>query len=157
MLSASTYQDPLSDLAAKLQVADDLDAGLMIEILGDACPRFAQMNAKGKAASGLADLIASRAWIDAGLRLIQLELPGWALRRLAYDDGAWHCSLSKHTDLPIEIDDTADAHHEVAALAILSAFLEVQRTANERHSAPSTVPRVRQAAQYVVCCDNFAR
>jgi hypothetical protein len=51
----------------------------------------------------------------------RVELPGWKLRRLVYQDGEWLCSLSKQPNMPEDIDETADAVHEVLPLAILTA------------------------------------
>ena len=53
-------------------------------------------------------LVEFGACADAALALLELELPQWKLRRLIYEDGEWHCSLSKHVDLPVEVDDMAD-------------------------------------------------
>ena len=72
-------------------------------------------------------MVEAEAWTDAALALIEMELPGWKLRRLAYEDGEWICSLSSQPYLPAQIDDTADSNHEVLALALLSAFVEARR------------------------------
>ena len=61
----------------------------------------------------------ARAWNDAALALVELELPAWKLRRLVHENGKWHCSLSRHPNLPVALDDTATASHEVLPLAIL--------------------------------------
>ena len=50
-------------------------------------------------------MIQSSSWIDVALALIEI-VPGWKLRRLAYDDGEWHCSLSKQPNLPVELSTT---------------------------------------------------
>ena len=63
------------------------------------------------------ELIEARAWNDAALTLVELELPAWKQRRLIYEDGKWHCSLSRHPNLPVALDDTATASHEVLPLA----------------------------------------
>jgi hypothetical protein len=68
-------------------------------------------------------LIEARAWNDAALALVELELPRW-LRRLVYENGKWHCSLSRHPNLPVALDETATASHEVLPLAILAALVE---------------------------------
>lgn len=54
-----------------------------------------------------------RAWLDAALTLVELELPGWGLRRLYRDAGTWFCSLSHQPNVSAELDDTADGSHEV--------------------------------------------
>jgi hypothetical protein len=84
-------------------------------------------------------------------------MPNWKLRRLEYEDGEWVCSLSTQPNMPVEIDDTADARHEVLPLAILSAFLDARRKNSEvRETRSPTTPRLRPADVNVICCDNFA-
>ena len=102
-------------------------------------------------------LIQSQAWTDAALALIDLELPQWQVRRLAYDDGEWYCALSRQRELPDWLDQAIETHHADLALAILSAFVEAQRIS----STPSrtSVPPVPQQANPLyepVYSDNFA-
>jgi len=96
------------------------------------------------------------AWTEATLALIQLELPSWIVRRLAYENGEWLCSLSQQPNLPMALDDCAEASHEVLPLAILCAFLEACR---RRHGAQESVPAVPQVAQssvdHIICCENY--
>ena len=102
-------------------------------------------------------MIQSHAWTDAALALIDLELPQWQLRRIAYDEGEWHCALSRERELPDWLDQSIEARHVDLALAILSAFIEAQRV-----SAPATrtsVPAVTRDANPLydpVCSDNFS-
>jgi hypothetical protein len=114
----------------------------------------AKQNAR---AARVEHLIQSQAWTDAALALIDLELPQWQVRRLAYDDGEWYCALSRQRELPDWLDQSIETHHADLALAILSAFVEVQRIS----STPSrtSVPPVPQHAYPLyepVCSDNFA-
>jgi hypothetical protein len=102
-------------------------------------------------------LIESGAFADAALALLDLELPQWKLRRLIREEDEWHCSISKQLGLPAELDDMAEANHESLSLAILSAFVEARRhslTAGE--ARPKSVPQIRPAQGYAMCCDNFA-
>lgn len=150
--------DPTSEkgggrLLHKLQRALRLTPALMSELIADACPRLALLPRNGMPAR-IAKLIEQAAWTDVGLALIEIELPGWTLRRLAYDDGEWHCSLSRQPNLPAEIDDSADAHHPVLPLAIFCALLTAQGS-SATHSI-SAVPQVRPAPTLGLCCDNFA-
>ena len=156
MLANAEYADRLNRLAEKVRRAEDVSADLIADIISRACPRLQSMGPNGKIITRITDFIESCAWIDASLALVEAHLPKWTLRRLAYDNGEWHCSLSKQNNLPIEVDDTADAHHEVAALAILSAFLEAQAKVREKQTACPSVPQVRTETAYLVCCDNFA-
>jgi hypothetical protein len=101
-------------------------------------------------------LIQSGAFTDAALALIELVSPGWKLRRLSFDDGEWHCLLSRHPGIPAEFDDTADGSHEIMQLAILSALIEALR--HYQAAAGSrlrTVPPIRPTAGHPLCCDNF--
>jgi hypothetical protein len=156
MLANSEYADRLNRLAEKTRRADDVSPDLIADIIGHACPRLKSMGPNGNPITRITDFIKCCAWIDASLALVETQLPKWTLRRLAYENGEWHCSLSKQNNLPLELDDTADAHHEVAALAILSAFLEVQSRAMEKQTTCPSVPQVRTETAYLFCCDNFA-
>src|SRR6476619_5758672 len=63
-------------------------------------------------AARIDELIEARAWNDAALTLVELELPAWKQRRLIYEDGKWHCSLSRHPNSrsrPSRGDAKADA------------------------------------------------
>ena len=102
--------------------------------------------------------------IDRGRRLDRrctrssssLNLPAWSLRRLFYEDGEWFCSLSRQLNLPLALDDTADAHHDSLPLAILLAFLQARRMAETAPAVISVTPHVQPAPDSMICCDNFA-
>jgi hypothetical protein len=101
-------------------------------------------------------LIGSEAWTDAALALIDLELPLWQVRRIAYDDGEWYCALSRERELPDWLDRSVEARHSDLALAILSAFVDAQRIASPRSSTSvPAVPRDANPLYEPVCCDNF--
>ena len=53
----------------------------------------------------------SGAWTDAALALIDLELPQWQVRRIAYDEGEWYCALSRERELPDWLDQSIEARH----------------------------------------------
>ncbi len=141
-------------LLETIRLAQSVTRELMLEIVFEGCARLPQLNNSGKAAVRIAQLIQASSWIDAAFALIEVELPAWKLRRLAYDDGEWHCSLSRQPNLPVELDDAIEARHEVLPLAILSAFLETRRSSVSREK--QTVPQVRSAPAHAICCDNFA-
>ena len=156
MLSDPKHADRLDRLIEQLRLAPALTPNLIGAVIADACTRLPVRHRAGKAAR-IDQLIEAGAWSDAALALIELELPAWKLRRLVYEDGEWFCSLSKQPDLPVALDDTADACHEVLPLAILSAFVEARRSTNAtRETSSPTVPQVRPTSGYPVCCDNFA-
>ena len=143
-------------LMEQLRLAPAPTADLISNVVEAACTRLPVLNKAGRAGR-LDQLIEAGAWSDAALALIEIELPAWKLRRLVYDEGEWFCSLSKQPNLPMAIDDTADARHEVLPLAILSAFVEAcRRTSAARETSSPTVPQVRSTSGYAVCCDNFA-
>jgi hypothetical protein len=104
----------------------------------------------------LRQLVQAEAWTEATLALVNVDLWGWSIRRLAYEDGEWWCALSKHWQLPLWLDDTVDAHHPVLPLSILSALLEARRSASTSEVRLRTVPEVRLTSGHAICCDNFS-
>ena len=155
MLFDPKHETDLGRLANELRLARALTGDLFSKIAGNACIRLPLLNKAGKTAQ-LDRLIEAEAWTDAALALIEMELPGWKLRRLAYEDGEWICCLSSQPYLPAQIDDTADSNHEVLALALLSAFVEARRRTSESRISPATVPQVKPAPAIAICCDNFS-
>ena len=101
-------------------------------------------------------LIASATWTDAALALIDLELPLWQVRRIAYDEGEWYCALSREREPAHWLDRSVEARHADLALAILRALVDAQRIATPqgRTSVPA-VPRDANPLYEPVCCDNF--
>jgi hypothetical protein len=96
------------------------------------------------------------AWIQAALEALELDLPSWRLRRVAYDGGQWVCSLSQRPDLPIAFDDVAEAQHADLPQAILGAINEAHRLSGRGRERPSGVPPVGGASRALVDCDDFA-
>ncbi|MGZ5811958.1 MAG: hypothetical protein ACXWKA_20110 [Xanthobacteraceae bacterium] len=155
---ASFAGSRLDLLAKRLRNAPAMSTDLFSEIVADVCMLRSNMNSP-EAARRVDQLAAAGAWCEAALALIEIELPAWKLRRAVYEDGEWHCSLSMQPNLPIEFDETTEASHEVLALAILSAFVEVRRqelTPPTTTRAVSTDAASSVATGYTVCCDNFA-
>jgi len=72
------------------------------------------------------------------------------------ESGEWICSLSRQSNLPLEIDDTVDASHHVLPLAILRAFVEARRRSNMACEPVRVVPQLRPMDEHMICCDNFA-
>jgi hypothetical protein len=152
----SEYQAP-GTLSDELRDTCAVTAEFMSDIIGKTCRRFPSQGQSGKTAR-VERLIQSGAWTDAALALINLELPQWQIRRLAYDEGEWHCALSRQRELPDWLDPSAvETHHADLALAILSAFVEAQRssTASNRTSVPA-VSHDASPFYEPVCSDNFA-
>lgn len=141
----SEHHDGLDD---RLHDAPSVTADLISEVIGTTGRRFP---------SRIERLIGSGAWTDAALALLELELPQWQLRRLAYDDGEWHCALSRQRELPDWLDDrTIESHHADLSMAILSAFVDAQRKpAPPRKTSVPAAPRSATALYEPVSCDNF--
>jgi hypothetical protein len=153
MLQFTKCRD-LGALADRLRNATETDASLMAEVLSTACRRFPSLGQSEKTAH-LEQLIRSGAWTDAALTLLNLELPLWQIRRIAYDDGEWYCALSRERELPDWLDQCIESRHGDLSLAILSVFVEARRI-SQPESRPS-VPVVRRNALDIydpVCCDN---
>jgi len=154
MLALFEHHD-VSDLNDRLHSASAVTAELMSEVTTEACRRFPSAGQTAKTAR-IERLIASGAWTDAALALIDLELPMWQVRRIAYDDGEWYCALSRERELPDWLDRSIEARHADLALAILSAFVDAQLiSAPSSKTSVPTVSRDVNPRYQPVCCDNF--
>jgi hypothetical protein len=129
---------------------------LMLDLIAETCRRFPSVGQTEKT-SRIERLIRSGAWTDAALALIDLELPQWQVRRIAYDEGEWYCALSRERELPEWLDQSIEARHADLSLALLCAFVDAQRiaTPSSRTSVPA-VPHEASAFYEPVICDNFA-
>src|SRR5215470_5213646 len=149
------HEEVLRALQEQLRRARTITPGLMAEVIARACRRLQVLHRAAKAR--VSRLIESGAFADATLALLELELPQWKLRRLIYEDGEWHCSLSTHIGLPAHLDELAEASHESLPLAILSAFVEARcHSLCAGEGRPWSVPQVWSTRGYAICCDNFA-
>jgi hypothetical protein len=146
MLVFSERHDGLDD---RLHDAPALTTDLISEVVGTPSRRLPPR---------IERLIESGAWTDAALALLELELPQWQLRRLAYDEGEWHCALSRQRELPEWLDDrSVESHHADLTLAILSAFVDARhRSALPGRASVPAAPRAANPLYEPVCCDNFA-
>lgn len=154
MTAAFRHFDPPS-LEDRLRNAQGMTQPLMLEIIDKACRRFPWLGQIGRTAR-LMRLIDAEAWVDAELALMELELPLWHVRRIAYDEGEWHCALSRERELPDWLDAAIEGCHSDLAIALLSAFVEVQALAVVE--ARPSVPSVRAAPDSLyepVACENF--
>lgn len=61
------------------------------------------------------------AGVEAALRRIGLDAPGWQLRRLEWDD-EWRCTLTLYQNMPDAFDDAVDGSGLLLPLAILDAI-----------------------------------
>jgi len=138
MRANSDLFDPEA-LGDRLREAGSVTPKLMSELVATACRRFPSFGAREKTAR-IKDLIQLCAWTDAALALVDLELPLWQVRRIAYDEGEWYCALSRERELPDWLDRSVEARHPDLALAILSAFVEARRISSP--SIQTSVPVV---------------
>jgi hypothetical protein len=154
-MSLLSEQQAPADLSDRLRETCAMTAEFMSDIIRATCRRFPSLGQSGKTAR-VERLIQSEAWTDAAVALIDLELPQWQVRRLAYDQGVWYCALSRQRELPDWLDQSIEAHHADLALAILSAFVEAQRVtaASSRTSVPAVSRNVDPLYEPVIC-DNF--
>jgi hypothetical protein len=138
----------------RLRRAHAVSPDLMADVIGAACRRLPPVT---ETSARIERLIGSQAWTDAALALIDQQLPQWQVRRIAYDEGEWHCALSRQRELPEWLDQSIEAHHEDLPLAILSAFVDARRAAapRSRTSVPH-VPHDSGLPCIPLCCDNFA-
>jgi hypothetical protein len=151
----SEHHDP-AELNDRLHDAHAVTAELMSEVIGKTCRRFPSVGQTEKTAR-IERLIQCCAWTDATLALIDLELPQWQVRRIAYDEGEWYCALSRERELPDWLDQSIEARHPDLPLAILSAFVDAQRiTAPSTRTSVPTVPRDVNPLYEPVCCVNFS-
>ena len=145
-----------TSLSNRLRDAYGVTAEFLSDIVSETCRRFPSNGGNAKAAR-VEQLIQSQAWTDAALALIDLELPQWQVRRLAYDEGEWYCALSRQRELPDWLDQPIESRHADMALAILRAFVEAQRVSapSSRTSVPSA-PQRADTFYEPICSDNFA-
>jgi hypothetical protein len=154
MLHIGKFSDP-GELNARLRDAAAADAALIDEVIGAACRRYPSLGQTEKT-TRLSQFIQSGAWTDAALALIDLELPFWQVRRLAYDNGEWYCALSRERELPDWLDQSIEARHADLALAILCAFVEAQRvSAPESRTSVPEVGHLTRDVYETLPIDNY--
>lgn len=156
MLLHSRRSEQLATLAAQVSAAAEATAQLFSEIVVATARRLWTPGAAAKAVQ-LHDLIEAGALTEAALGLIELELPLWKLRRIAYDEGEWHCAMSRQRELPEWLDQAVEARHASLTLAILGAYIETvgQIELSRERSRPS-VPQTRAEQYEPLYCENFA-
>ena len=154
MSPVSDHYDPLT-LGPRLAVATAVTPELMSDVIDKACRHFSspEQNEKTKR---LKRLIDAEAWADAALALIELELPPWQVRRIDYDEGEWHCALSRQRELPDWLDQSIEARHPDLAVALLDVLVETQAaTAPAIWSSVPAAPSTSDPLDEPLCCDNF--
>jgi hypothetical protein len=152
----SQRSEQLAALAGQVSDADEATFELFSRIIVATARRLWAPSEAAKAVQ-LHDLIEAGALTQAALSLIELELPFWKLRRIAYDEGEWHCAMSRQRELPEWLDEAVEARHPSLTLAILSAYIETvgQVELSSEPSRPS-VPQTRAEQYEPLYCENFA-
>jgi hypothetical protein len=146
----------IREIADRLREASAVTAELFSDVVHEACRRLPSLR-RTKDFDRLQQLIESGAWTDATLTLLELELPQWQLRRVVYDEGEWHCAMSRQRELPDWLDQPCEAHHADLSLAMLIALLDIQDSSASARANSATGPLRGEEALYVtLCCDNFA-
>jgi hypothetical protein len=143
------------EIESKLRSTDHVTPELMAEILELSRRRVLAQGCEERCLH-LKYLIGAGAWIDAALALMELELPLWHVRRIAYDDGEWHCALSRQRELPDWLDQSIETHHADLALAILTVFVEAHRTLTSFGSTSTASGGAPSFDCIPFCCENFA-
>lgn len=156
MLFIPKHEGDIDGLVGQLRDATAPTPGLIRQVVSDACTHLPVLESARKSTK-VGRLVEAGAWCDAALALIEIELPAWSVRRIVHEDGEWFCSLTRQPNLPVPLDDTADASHGILPLAILGAFLEAHRKMRAvRDANAPTVRQVRASSGTAICCDNFA-
>ena len=160
MLPTAANLHGLAEIIERIRGAPKATTTVFREIMEAACRRFPSLGQSVKTAR-IERLLSADALTEAALALIDLELPQWQVRRIAYDGGEWYCALSRDRELPDWLDQSVQAHHQDLALAVLAAFVEAQAlsTPLSQPSVPRVVPTVgheTSATCVAASCDNFA-
>jgi hypothetical protein len=135
MLFNPKHENRLRVVATQLQCARVVGPDLVGKVIAAACTRLPALHKAGKAGR-IDQLMKAGAWTELALALIEHELPAWKLRRLAYEDGEWHCSLSKQPELPPEIDDPQKQ---------ATKYCRLRSSARWSQRAPGSAPRAKPA------------
>jgi hypothetical protein len=148
------HQTALDALDGVLQSAQEPSLDLLAKIISIACTRIPRY-VKAEKCDRLIEFAKIGAWTEATLTLIELELPLWRVRRLAYENGVWLCSLSYQPNLPMAFDDCVEETHEVLPLAMLCAFIEACRRRHALQESVSSVPHIQPWPEQIICCENY--
>jgi hypothetical protein len=150
--------EQMETLADQVRTTDEPTPALVSAILVGTARRLSLPSSAANAVR-LRQFIDAGALTEAALALIDMELPRWKIRRITYDEGEWHCALSREREIPDWLDEAVEARHASLTLAILSAYIETVRQIDmsREPSRPSVPQTQREREQYEpVCCDNFA-
>jgi hypothetical protein len=153
MFRHSIRSEQLATLAGRVSAQDEATPELLSGIVAETAQR---LSAPGEAAK-LHQLIEAGALTEAAFALINLELPLWQIRRITYDEGEWHCAMSRQRELPEWLDEAIETTHASLTLAIVSVYIETLRQIEaSREPSRTSVPHTRRDQFEPVCSDNFA-
>ena len=151
----------LTGIADRLRAADTATADLVSAVANEAS--VGRAHHSERLIAKIDKLIDASAWTDAAMALLERELPRWKLRRLAHDEGEWHCALSLHREMPEWLDEAVETSHSNLPLAVLEGLVEAMRrdAVASGDARTPTGPRMRRklpeaAGHDLICCDNFA-
>jgi hypothetical protein len=147
--------EQLATLAGQVSAADEATSKLLSEIVFATARRLLVPGEAANAAH-LGQLIEADALTESAFALINLELPQWKLRRITYDEGEWHCALSRERELPEWLDQAIEARHASITLAILSAYIQtIRQIETSREPRRPSVRQIRAVQYEPLCCENF--
>ncbi len=150
------HPDRGTKVAAQIHAAGSATREMVIALAALARSRLS-LPSHAVQSAHLNRLIEDGALVDAMLMLIEFELPQWQLRRLTYDEGEWHCALSRQRELPDWLDRAVEAHHPDLSLAMAAAFVEtIAMAESAKDTGRAPVPRLRSERFQILSCDNFA-
>lgn len=154
MYSNSENSNQLAVIAQELRANEHASADLLTSIAEKTCQRFQKQTANF---AQISKLIAAGAFTEATLALVEFELPQWKLRRISYDEGEWHCALSRQRELPEWLDQSSEANHTDLALAIALTYVEaIKATEPSGHLIGRSVPQIRTQCVETLSCENYA-
>ena len=120
MLSFSMRKDRIERLIRKVDRATCPTHPLLVEIVSAVCPRH--LEGRGSKSVALRHWLETDAYHDVIFGLVEWELPGWTVRRLALDDGLWWCALTPRLSAFWGHDEVDESHPDMT-LALAKAFL----------------------------------
>ena len=110
-MSLLLEQSTQTELSDRIRDSHAMTPELMSDFIRETCRRLPSFRRTGSAARVERLIQSLQAWTDAALALIDVELPQWQIRRLAYDEGEWHCALSRQRELPDWLDQPIEGPH----------------------------------------------
>jgi len=150
-----THRAP-EELRREICRLDTVTGDLAAAVLGCVLAHCAAPN-RAAQAQRIRELIRANAWIDAALAMVEL-VRSRTVRRLAREDGEWHCSIGSQWPVPDWLDDTIAFSHAVLPLAILGALTEALVRPETPIAPAASVPRAGSDFRDsipAVSCDNY--